>query len=51
MRTVVEVELPIGQTTADLDANLLDIHNQRLADMDATGVDFVSRTVCFRILR
>ncbi len=29
------------QTIDDLLANLLDIHNQRLAHMDATGVDFV----------
>ncbi|KAI1794167.1 amidohydrolase 2 [Ganoderma leucocontextum] len=32
---------PVGQTNADLEANLLDIHNQRLAHMDATGMDFM----------
>ncbi|KAJ3821431.1 amidohydrolase 2 [Lentinula raphanica] len=32
---------PLGQTSAELDANLLDIFNQRLAHMDATGVDFM----------
>lgn len=30
-----------GQNNTVLVANLLDIHNQRLAHMDATGVDFV----------
>ncbi|KAF7361714.1 hypothetical protein MVEN_00515100 [Mycena venus] len=34
---------PVGQTIADLEANLLDIHNQRLADMDANGVDYVNK--------
>ncbi|KIK65010.1 hypothetical protein GYMLUDRAFT_980267, partial [Collybiopsis luxurians FD-317 M1] len=32
---------PLGQTNAELNANLLDIYNQRLAQMDATGVDFM----------
>ncbi|KAJ3874734.1 amidohydrolase 2 [Lentinula edodes] len=32
---------PLGQTSAELNANLLDIHNQRLAHMDATQVDFM----------
>ena len=32
---------PVGQTNAELQANLLDIHNQRLADMDANGIDFM----------
>ncbi|KAJ6500099.1 amidohydrolase 2 [Mycena vitilis] len=32
---------PLGQTNADLVANLLDIHNQRLARMDANGVDYM----------
>ncbi|TVY20142.1 2,3-dihydroxybenzoate decarboxylase [Lachnellula arida] len=32
---------PLGQTTAQLHANLADIHTQRLASMDATGVDFM----------
>ncbi|KAI0310495.1 hypothetical protein OF83DRAFT_1154866 [Amylostereum chailletii] len=32
---------PVGQTNADLQANLIDVHNQRLAHMDATGVDFM----------
>lgn len=31
----------IGQTPDELAANLLDIHNQRLHDMDATGVDYM----------
>ncbi|KAJ6594136.1 amidohydrolase 2 [Mycena capillaripes] len=30
-----------GQTNADLQANLLDIHNQRLARMDANGIDYM----------
>ena len=33
------------QTLDQLKANLVDIHNQRLAQMDATGVDFVSALV------
>ncbi|TDL23599.1 amidohydrolase 2 [Rickenella mellea] len=32
---------PPGQTTAQLEANLLDIHNQRLAAMDLHGIDFM----------
>jgi len=32
---------PVGETTADLAADLLDIHNQRLARMDANGVDYM----------
>ncbi|KAJ3998412.1 amidohydrolase 2 [Lentinula boryana] len=32
---------PLGQTSAELNANLLDIFDQRLAHMDATGVDFM----------
>ncbi|KIJ45915.1 hypothetical protein M422DRAFT_66939 [Sphaerobolus stellatus SS14] len=36
-----DVSPPANQTTEDLLANLLDIHNQRLASMDATGVDFM----------
>ncbi|KAJ7702963.1 hypothetical protein B0H17DRAFT_80052 [Mycena rosella] len=32
---------PIGQTSADLLANLLGIHNQRLASMDTDGVDYM----------
>lgn len=32
----------IGQTLASLHADLLDVHNQRLAQMDVYGVDFVS---------
>jgi len=32
---------PVGQTLTDLQDNLLDIHNQRLARMDASGVDFM----------
>ncbi|KAJ7079119.1 amidohydrolase 2 [Mycena belliarum] len=32
---------PLGQTNAELQANLLDIHNQRLARMDANGVDYL----------
>jgi hypothetical protein len=31
----------IGQTLSKLHADLLDVHNQRLAQMDANGVDFV----------
>ena len=31
----------LGQTLASLQADLLDIHNQRLSQMDANGVDFV----------
>ncbi|KAF9496872.1 hypothetical protein BDN71DRAFT_1588662 [Pleurotus eryngii] len=35
----------VGQSADELNANLLDVHNQRLARMDANGVDFVlSRT-------
>ncbi|KAJ7091135.1 amidohydrolase 2 [Mycena epipterygia] len=30
-----------GQTNDDLKANMLDIHNQRLASMDANGVDYM----------
>ncbi len=37
------------QTIDDLLANLLDIHNQRLAHMDATGVDFVRPSPTFRL--
>ncbi|GJJ15367.1 hypothetical protein Clacol_009643 [Clathrus columnatus] len=32
---------PINQTIDEFLANLLDIHNQRLAHMDATGIDFM----------
>ncbi|ESK90342.1 amidohydrolase family protein [Moniliophthora roreri MCA 2997] len=32
---------PVGQTSAELSANLLDIHNQRLAQMDENGIDFM----------
>ncbi|KAJ7925008.1 hypothetical protein B0H13DRAFT_1172305 [Mycena leptocephala] len=32
---------PLGQTINDLEANLLDIHNQRLTQMDANGVDYM----------
>ncbi|KAJ7772595.1 amidohydrolase 2 [Mycena maculata] len=32
---------PVGQTNADLKINMLDIHNQRLAGMDANGVDYM----------
>ncbi|KAJ7091165.1 amidohydrolase 2 [Mycena epipterygia] len=32
---------PVGQMPTGLLANLLDIHNQRLASMDANGVDFM----------
>ncbi|KAF8890683.1 amidohydrolase 2 [Infundibulicybe gibba] len=32
---------PLGQTITDLKNNLLDIHNQRLAAMDANNVDFM----------
>ncbi|KAJ4480943.1 amidohydrolase 2 [Lentinula aciculospora] len=32
---------PLGQTSAELNENLLDIHDQRLTHMDATGVDFM----------
>lgn len=40
---ICETYQPVsGQTNAELEANLLDVHNQRLAGMDATGIDFVS---------
>ncbi|KAF8519704.1 amidohydrolase 2 [Gautieria morchelliformis] len=32
---------PLSQSLDQLKANLLDIHNQRLAEMDASGVDFM----------
>ncbi|KIK65008.1 hypothetical protein GYMLUDRAFT_258541 [Collybiopsis luxurians FD-317 M1] len=32
---------PLGQTSSELNANLLDIHSQRLAHMDATGIDYM----------
>ncbi|GJE95646.1 amidohydrolase 2 [Phanerochaete sordida] len=32
---------PVNQTLAELEANLLDVHDQRLAHMDATGIDFM----------
>ncbi|KAG7087420.1 hypothetical protein E1B28_013388 [Marasmius oreades] len=32
---------PVGEAEAQLQANLLDIHNQRLAEMDANGIDFM----------
>ncbi|KAF4582716.1 hypothetical protein EYR40_002640 [Pleurotus pulmonarius] len=32
---------PVGQSANELNANLLDVHNQRLARMDANGVDFM----------
>ncbi|KAJ7282983.1 amidohydrolase 2 [Mycena rebaudengoi] len=32
---------PVGQTNDDLKANIMDIHNQRLARMDANGVDYM----------
>lgn len=38
---VIILSLPLGQTNAELLSNLLDIHDQRLSDMDETGVDFV----------
>lgn len=31
----------LGQTNADLLANLLDVHSQRLTKMDQNGIDFV----------
>lgn len=34
-----------GGTNAELKANLLDIHNQRLRFMDENNVDFVRRSV------
>ncbi|KAK7005692.1 amidohydrolase family protein [Favolaschia claudopus] len=33
--------VPIGTTSAELTARLLDIHNERLAHMDANGVDYM----------
>lgn len=44
---VIINQLSQGQTSAELNANLLDIHNQRLAHMDATQVDFVSFPLFF----
>ncbi|KAJ7188036.1 amidohydrolase 2 [Mycena filopes] len=32
---------PVGETNAELQADLLDIHNQRLDRMDANGVDYM----------
>jgi len=32
---------PLGQTNAELNANLLDIHNQRLAKMDQNNIDYM----------
>jgi len=32
---------PVGQTTAELQANMLDIHVQRLASMDQNAVDYM----------
>ncbi|KAK7039157.1 hypothetical protein VNI00_010061 [Paramarasmius palmivorus] len=32
---------PVGQTSAELSANLLDIHNQRLTQMNDNGIDFM----------
>ncbi|PFH47446.1 hypothetical protein AMATHDRAFT_77216 [Amanita thiersii Skay4041] len=31
----------LGHTNAELKSNLIDIHNQRLADMNANGIDFM----------
>lgn len=38
----VHLNIRTVSSLAELKANLLDIHNQRLAQMDATGVDFVN---------
>ncbi|KAF5332928.1 hypothetical protein D9758_015954 [Tetrapyrgos nigripes] len=32
---------PVGQTSDELSANLLDVHNQRLRQMDENGIDFM----------
>ncbi|TDL26327.1 hypothetical protein BD410DRAFT_578975 [Rickenella mellea] len=39
--TTNNLVLPAGLTLAQLQADLLDIHNQRLAAMDASGIDFM----------
>ncbi|THU93386.1 hypothetical protein K435DRAFT_192334 [Dendrothele bispora CBS 962.96] len=39
--TAGPVAPPVGQTSDDLTANLLDIHNQRLRRMDENGIDFM----------
>lgn len=39
--TVGKQTPPVGQTSEQLAENLLDVHNQRLAGMDANGVDFM----------
>lgn len=40
-----------GQTNAEFQANLLDIHNQRLDRMNANDVDFVSVPLLYALLR
>lgn len=47
MPSVFTNKISAGGTPAEFQANLVDIHNQRLHDMDTNGIDFVSSVRCY----